>query len=153
MTGNGQEDIYQCLQSTRIIREMSIWETKAYHWKSCYHYPVKLSKLLLLCYLVCKKANKLRKLTHNAKNTWPCAFPVYSSTGQSSGFVAADKQTKPAQPLLSQPQPAAFNTLREERGTPSFWWEKPETHVVLQMPVLKGFSFKQLQPPQILQAV
>lgn len=29
----------------------------------------------------------------------------------------------------------------------SFGWEKPETHAVLQMPVFKASSFKQLQPP------
>lgn len=93
-----------------------MWETKKCHCKPYYFYPIKFSKLLLLCYLVWKKADKLRNLTKNdAKNTWPCAFPVYSSTGQSSGFVVADKQTTPAQPLLSQPLSTVFNIHRGGR--------------------------------------
>lgn len=54
---------------------------------------------LALCYLVCRKADELRKETHDANNTWQCAFPVYFSTGQRSGYGVAEKQAKPAHPL------------------------------------------------------
>lgn len=52
-----------------------------------------------LCYLVCSKADELRKETHDANNTWQCAFPVHFSTGQRSGYGVAEKQAKPAHPL------------------------------------------------------
>lgn len=52
-----------------------------------------------LCYLVCKKADELRRETHDANNTWQCAFPVYPSIGQRSVYGVAEKQAKPAQPL------------------------------------------------------
>lgn len=42
--------------------------------------------------------------------------------------------------------------LEGKEGFRAFRWEKPETHTVLQRPVVKAFSFKLLQPPQILQA-
>lgn len=100
----------QCLQSTRIIRNCQYGRPK--------HATANLSILSSSQNYCCSAILFARRLTSSenwpmmSKNTWPHAYPIYSSTGQRSGFVVADKQTKPAQSLLSHPWSTEFNILR-----------------------------------------
>lgn len=149
MTGKGQEEIWSVSSIYKNHQELSKWETKTCHCKPLYPYPIKLSKLLLLCYLVCKQADKLRKSTHDAKSTWPCAFPVYSSTGQSSGLLLQISRQSLLSPCSHSHSLLYLTYLEGREGCQACWWEKPKTNPVLQMSMLKA---EQLQPPQILQA-